>query len=420
MNKLEKENKWYKLDNAAKIFPPTTTYYDPKIFRFSVILTEKINVQDLKEALNITLEDFPIFRSVLKKGLFWYYLEESNIEPLIKKEDTSPCEKLSTNLLFEVTYYKNKINLEVYHALSDGSGCIAFFRVLISNYIKIHHQIINNEILNEASTYEKENDSFNQYHNTKHKVKLSKRKNAYQIKGSWYPEGKLKIITGITSTSKIKELAKKYNTTITGLLTSLLIKSMEDTMTLKEKKKEISITVPIDLRKHFKSKTVRNFFNVTNINYQFQKLNTPIEEIITVVNKELKESLEESVINTKMNRMIDLEHFFLIRLIPLFIKNMILKFSYKITRKKQTMGLSNVGIIHMPDFCKKYIDSFIVFNSTDAKELCICSYLDKISLGFSTHFINSEIEKNFFRLLKSYDLDIDIYANKIEGCEIDE
>lgn len=417
---MTKTNKWYKLDNAAKLFPPTTTYYDPKIFRFSVLLTENINVNNLNKALELTLEDFPIFKSVLKKGLFWYYLETSELKPIIEEENTSPCEKLNSELLFTVSYYKNKINLEVYHALSDGSGCIVFFRVLIYNYLKLTYNLKTDDTIINSSKYEKEIDSFKKYYNPKEKIKLPKTSSSYQLKGRWYPEGKLKIISGLTNTTKLKEIAKKHNTTITVLLISLLIKSTESLMSIKDKTKEISITVPIDLRNYFESNTVRNFFNVTNIHYKFTSDNTSLEEIITSVKKELQISLTPEVITTKMNRTLYLENFLLIRLIPLFIKNKVLKYSYKLSRRTQTMGLSNVGIISMPKECSKYIKSFFVFNSTDVKELCICSYEDKISLNFSTHFFNTEMEKNFFKLLKDYDLDIDIYSNEIEGCEDDE
>ena len=415
MIKLNKTDKWYKLDNAAKIFPPTTTFYDAKIFRFSVLLKDMVNPKSLNTALNKTLEDFPIFKSVLKKGLFWYYLEETNIKPIVREEKNSPCEKLNTSLLFEVTYYKNKINLEVYHALSDGAGCTSFFENLIFNYLKIKHKLKDNTILTTSSNYEKETDSFSKYYNPSNKYKRKKKENAYQLKGKWYPEGKLKIITGSTSTSKMKDIAKKYNTTITGLLISLVIKSMEDILSVKEKKKPISITVPIDLRKYFKSKTVRNFFNVTNITYKFTKSNTTLEEIVEEVNKKLKESLTKESISANMTNLIRLEHFFIIRLVPLFIKNKVMKYTYKLTRKKQTMGLSNVGKITLPLSCRSYIDKFIVMNSTDVLELCIISYEDEISMSFSSHFINSELEKNFFRLLKEYNLNITIYSNEIEG-----
>lgn len=268
MNRTEK---WYKLDNAAKIFPPTTTTYDPKIFRFSVLLKKKINKDNLQKALDTTLEDFPIFKSILKKGLFWYYLEEANIKAKVIEEKTSPCEKLNTPLLFEVSYFQNKINLEVYHALSDGAGCTTFLENLIYNYLKIEYQLKDNAILTKSSSYEKAIDSFSKYYNPKNKLKIKNKENAYQLKGRWYNEGKLRIITGSTNTNKIKEIAHQHQTTITGLLISLVIKSMEEILSIKDKKKPISITVPIDLRKYYKSETVRNFFNVTNIEYKFNK-----------------------------------------------------------------------------------------------------------------------------------------------------
>ena len=415
MINLNKQDKWYKLDNAAKIFPPTTSYYDPKIFRFSVLLKEKVNKENLQKATDKTLEEFPIYRSILKKGLFWYYLEETNSKGIVKEEKTSPCEKLSTPLLFEVTYYKNKINLEVYHALSDGSGCIPFLENLIYNYLKIEYKLKDNTILTKTSNDEKENDSFSKYYNPQNKMKVKSKEDAYQLKGKWYPEGKLKIITGSTSTKKLKDLAHQYNTTITGLLISLVIKSMEELLSIKDKRRPISITVPIDLRKHFKSETVRNFFNVTNISYKFTTNNPPLEEIIHEVNKELKNSLTKEAINDNMSKLIWLENFFLIRLIPLFIKNKVMKYGYKLTRKKQTMGLSNVGIFHLPNSCKPYVDKVMVINSTDALEVCVLSYENEICISFSSHFISSELEKNFFRTLKEYGLDITIYNNEIDG-----
>lgn len=413
---MDKKNNWYKLDNAAKLFPATTTSMDPKIFRFSCHLKEDINIKNLEKSLNLTLKEFPIFKSVLKKGLFWYYLEKSDITPKVSEEHTSPCEKLSSKLLFEVTYYKNKINLEVYHALSDGGGCIPFFETLIYNYLKLTYNIKEDIILNKSSKYEQETDSFKKYYDPKVKIKISKRPLAHQIKGYRYPEGKLKIIEGVTSTSKVKEVAHSYNTTITGLLCGLLIKSIEETMSIKEKNKEISITLPIDLRRHFKSNTIRNFFNVTNINYKCTN-NNSLEKIIEVVNNELKENLKPENISANMNRLIFLEKFLVIRLVPLFIKNPILKFSYDLTRSKQTIGLSNVGIINLPDECEKYIEFFSVFNSIEKSELCILSYKEKICFAFSSHYINSEIEKNFFRHLKSFNLDLDIYTNNLEGSE---
>lgn len=409
------KNKWYKLDNAAKIFPPTTSYYDPKIFRFSVILKEDINEKNLSEATLKTLEDFPTFTSILKKGIFWYYLEETNIKPIVKKETSSPCEKLNTDLLFEVTYYKNKINLEVYHALTDGTGCIVFFRSLIYNYLVLTYNLKEKAILNSSSNYEKEKDSFKKYVDHDIKVKNTKKPNAYNLRGAKYPEGKLNIITGTISTKKFIELAKKYNTTVTVLAASLIMKSIANTLNKNELKNPIAITVPIDLRKYFKSETIRNFFNVMHVNYNFSKNKNNLEDIITSIKDQFEKSLTKESVTNGMNRLAKLEEIFILRLIPLIIKNPILNLSYKITRKKQTLGLSNVGKITMPEVCNKYIENFIVMNSTDKMEMLICSYEDNLSISIASHFINNEIETNFFRSLKDLGFDIIISGNELNG-----
>ena len=102
-------SKWYRLDNAAKIFPPSRSKNDYKVFRFSVTLLEPVKVDILNKALDETLEEYPIFKSSLKKGIFWYYLEEVNKNYEVKMEDKSPCSKISNNNLFEVSVYKNRI-----------------------------------------------------------------------------------------------------------------------------------------------------------------------------------------------------------------------------------------------------------------------------------------------------------------------
>ena len=64
------EPKWIRLGNAAKIFPSTSSKKDPKVFRFSCELTEPVDGQTLQFALDQTMEKFPFYRSVLKRGYF--------------------------------------------------------------------------------------------------------------------------------------------------------------------------------------------------------------------------------------------------------------------------------------------------------------------------------------------------------------
>ena len=399
-------SKWYSLDNAAKIFPPSKSKKDPKIFRFSVTLFDEVKVDVLNKALNETLDEYPIFKSSLRKGIFWYYLEEVEKVYEVKKEDKWPCSKISNNNLFEVSVYKNRINLEVDHALTDGTGTLTFLKSLVANYLNNLYNIKNNEVINEGSIKEIKEDAFKKYKDSNFK-KVIKSKKAYRIKDEKYIDDRLKVIEGIVSVNDIKVKAKELDLTITEYLTSVLIKSIGE---LKSKsKKPIVITIPVNLRKYYPTYTVRNFFSVVNIDYSYNI--DSFKDITKNVKKSFKEKLDKENIKDKMNSMIKLEDIFIVRLIPVFIKDLVLKIACNIENKYQTMTLSNIGIINMPDIYKKYIDYFSVFTSTSKIQMCMCSYDDKMVISFSSKFVNSEIEKNFFKFLSKVGIDVIINTN---------
>lgn len=404
-------NKWYRLDNTAKIFPPAKNKYDSKIFRFSVSLKENIDKKILERALEINLEEYPIFKSILKRGFFWYYLEESNIKPIVDIENDRPCSKFQNGLLFQVSYYKKRINLEVNHALTDGTGTLMFLKSLVAYYLDLKYDINSASTINHASTKESSLDSFKKYKDGTIKKAITNSRVAYQIKDEKYPENRLKIIEGIVSVADIIKLAKKYDVTITVYLTSILIKSIGESMTLKERKKPIVIAIPVNLRNYYPSYTVRNFFSAVNISYDYH--GEDIKEILAQVKEDFKKNLDKENVTKKMNNMATLEDIFILRLIPIFIKDIVLKIAYSLTDKYHTMTLSNVGIITMPSEYQKYIDYFDVFISTSTMQLCMCSYLDKMLLSFTSQFINSEVEKNFFKYLTDEKIKVLINTNKI-------
>ena len=102
---------------------------------------------------------------MLKKGFFWYYLEESDIEPEVTLESSPICDYMDEDkLLFKVMYYKKRITVEVSHALTDGTGTLLFLRSLTANYLEIKHEIKDTEILDTSSTISKSDDSFSKYY----------------------------------------------------------------------------------------------------------------------------------------------------------------------------------------------------------------------------------------------------------------
>ena len=76
-------SKWRKLDNAALAFPLVTGKNDTRVFRFYCQLKEEVNGEILQAALDQTMEKYPLFQAVLRKGLFWFYLEHRDISCLL-------------------------------------------------------------------------------------------------------------------------------------------------------------------------------------------------------------------------------------------------------------------------------------------------------------------------------------------------
>ena len=163
-------SKWRKLDNAALAFPLVTGKDDTRVFRFYCELKEPVEEATLQAALDETMKRYPLFQAVLRKGLFWFYLERREIRPVVHPEKKPPCSRLyipdKKSLLFEVSYYQNRINFEVFHGLTDGTGAMHFLVELVQNYLILRHpaehlpKVEQEEVVTPG---DQEEDSFSQY-----------------------------------------------------------------------------------------------------------------------------------------------------------------------------------------------------------------------------------------------------------------
>ena len=406
------KNHWHKLDNVAKVFSMDQEN-NTNMFRYSVILKQNINKSILTKALQKSLETFKSYKVKLGSGLFWNYLEYNSKNPLVTKEDEIPCQhikfKRNNDYLFKVTYYKNKINLDVFHVLTDGAGALKFLKSIISNYLSLKYKL----------KYPKQTGNLlyqDQY--LKNYDKKIKTKNkyipAYQLPG--------KINKNINNTYhyiidilKIKKVCKENQVTITEYITALYIYAIYLSMYHKKVKKDIVITLPIDLRKYYKVDTLSNFFVCTNINANInQKAKTTFKDILNQVHYEFKEKLELDNIKSYLTRDVKLGTNIIIRLVPLPIKKTIMKLVFTIAGTTSTSTLSNVGIIDIENKYKKYIDNILVLvmpNKKEKMKCSICSYDSKLNITINSRIDDTKFEKTFFKLLETQITNIKLESN---------
>ena len=418
----EKKVKWARLDNASKIFPSTSNNRDTKVFRLACELYEDVDPSILQQALNMSLESFPLFRSVLRSGVFWYYFETSDIEPVVEKESTPVCapiyDKDRRNLLFRLFYFNKRINLEIFHALTDGSGVIWFMETLIYYYMTIRYKdVLPGEIpkINyKASISQKMDDSFEKNYTQKGKS-LMKTKlehvNAYHIRGTRVDESRTKLIEGAMSVKAVLNLVHQYDTTLTIFLTSLFFYSINKDMPSKLRRKPVVLSVPINLRQYFESSTARNFFSTMNIIYDFGTKSSELKEIIANVSESFKKGLTKEKMNVKLDQLMALEKNPFARVIPLPLKDFTLKMGNMVNDNRLTSSISNIGRLMMPPEFEPYIHQFSICVSARRPQIVLCSYGDRLVISFTSPFQETDIQRIFFQFLTKAGIEVEVSSN---------
>ena len=411
--------KWKRLDNTAKIFPSNSTRRDSKVFRFSCELNEEADPAVLQHALDKTLEEFPLFRSVMKKGLFWYYLEESTLEAAVSPEVLTPCAPLynrtARTLLFRVIYYRRRISLEVYHVLADGTGALQFFRTMLSYYLYEKHKEDFDgslpELVSESSWRQKEEDGFQKYYEKSKWPRLSWEPDAYCLRGERLAENRLGIIEGCMSLDAVLDCARSRSVTLTELMTAALIVAVHEGMSLRDSRKPVVITVPVNLRGYFPSASARNFFEVINIRYDFRRQENSMEAVLAHVKKQFEDNLKPEQMRSRMNRMCALEHSLAMRVVPLFLKDPVLRAANFLAERKATASFSNVGRVTLPKGMERYIRLFSVFAAPGMVQASACSFQKRYVVSFAGPFCSHELERAFFRRLAAMGIAVTITTN---------
>jgi hypothetical protein len=422
--KNKKENKlyWRRLDNSAKIFPISTGKKYSTVFRLSVVLKEKVEPKILEEAVNQVLEKYKNFKVRMKAGFFWYYLEHNSKPPIIEEEKDYPCKYIDSrhnnNYLFKVTYFENKINIDIFHSLTDGNSGTIFFKEIIYTYLEIMYP----EVLDDDERrirkieYDAE-DSYMKNYDKEAKSNASGKK-AYAIKGRKIKLGARSVIHEIIDLEALKKESKKYEATITQYLTAVLIYSIyQENYKKAHGKRPIKVCIPVNLKKYFPSKTMTNFFSYITVEAQMQKdnLNT-FDKILDFVKKDFNKRLAEEEIIKTMSTNVKIGNNPFIKIIPLALKKAIVRLSYIEIRKYTTITFSNIGRVGIIGKYQNYIDYFLMLIAPEPVEKIKCSsctFENKMVFTFTSILQDNSIEKRFYEFLKEKGIKIEIESNGV-------
>lgn len=417
-------NKWTRLDNAAIIFPSVAKAKNSTIYRISAVLNETILPVCLQKALNRTIRRYPMMTMRIHKGLFWRYMESSD-EPLrIKREEDYPChplqDKINRESLLKVFYYRRRISVEVFHAITDGSGALEFLKTLVYEYLRESGKNISPEGLVRTAASpvlpEEAEDSFHRCYIPGHPPKIRHSK-AYQITGTHFEPYGIHVTQGVVSASAIRKIAKQQGATMTEFILALLMymiyrQSSQD----REDQRPIKVTVPVNLRSFFPSQSLRNFFAITSVEISSRQEQS-LFKILCEVKEQTRKNIAKPFLQDVITRNINLEKIKIARFIPLLVKDWIVKNRYFYYNDKlRTCTLTNLGKIELPESMGPFVERMeLVFYPTVNNPLncAMCTVHDNLTISFSRTIRESRIIGDFFRYLaQEYQLEVKVYSNE--------
>lgn len=411
---------WYKVDNVAKVFLASANKRDTRCCRMTCTLNEDIDEHILNEALELAAAERPQYQVTIQRGFFWHYMESTDSKPVAVPENDRPCPDLYTyknfgKLHYLVSYYNNRINLDFFHAIADGNGAIEYLNLIVMHYLKLKHPEELHDFCFNTGTSDEElsQDSFEHFYEKKSSDKRNHpNRKAYHIMGSKLPNHQLKFMEVHMKASDVLAKSHEMDVSLSAYLGAKLMKAVYDTMPALLRNKPITISMPVNLRNYYPSQTSRNFFNSVFISKVLKPEET-LSDIASYYSKSLKECLTPEAVRERMNNYEKMERFFLVRMVPLFIKNPVVNIVTKQNNKKVTAVLSNLGKLTVPEEVNEYINSYAAYCSTNSLFVVVSTYKDDLVLGISSAFRNTQVLKNFITGISDEGIDVTLYANEI-------
>ncbi len=419
--------RWMKLDNAAKIYPAAKRRNWNNFFRISATLTEPVDVAVLRSALDVTARRFPSIAVRLRRGMFWYYLEQIPHSPAIQEEKSCPLAHAPFHEVrqcaFRVLVYHNRFAVEFFHALTDGTGGLTFFKTLLAEYLSQKYGLTipaGDGVLGrlEEPDAEELEDSFLRYAGN---VKASRKEaTAWHLTGTPEKDGFKDLVTLMIPAPVLKECAKAHGVTVTELLCAAMMQAIcqlqAEKVPQRSRRKPVKVLLPVNLRNLFPSKTLRNFASYITPEVDPRMGDYTFDEICAAVHHRMGLENNPQTMRAKFAANVASEQSPLLRVMPLFIKNLAMKAVFDTVGEcKSCLCLSNLGVVRLPEVMAPYVArmDFIIGVQAKAPHNCgVLTWNDTVYINCIRSIREPELELHFYRVLHQLGLPVKVESNQ--------
>ena len=419
--------RWMKLDNAAKIYPAAKRRNWNNFFRISATLTEPVDVAVLRSALDVTARRFPSIAVRLRRGMFWYYLEQIPHSPAIQEEKSCPLAHAPFHEVrqcaFRVLVYHNRFAVEFFHALTDGTGGLTFFKTLLAEYLSQKYGLTipaGDGVLGrlEEPDAEELEDSFLRYAGN---IKASRKEaTAWHLTGTPEKDGFKDLVTLMIPAPVLKECAKAHGVTVTELLCAAMMQAIcqlqAEKVPQRRLRKPVKVLLPVNLRNLFPSRSLRNFASYITPEIDPRTGDYTFSEICAAVHHRMGLENNTHTLRAKFAANVASEKSPVLKVMPLFIKNIAMKAVFNaVGERKSCLCLSNLGAVELPEVMAPYVRrvDFIIGVQAAAPHDCgVVSWNGTMYINCIRSIQEPELELHFYRVLHRLGLPVKVESNQ--------
>lgn len=469
---------WVRLDNASNIFLAARSDVDPKVFRISAEMDRDVNPRLLQKALDTTFDRYPLYSAVLRSGVFWYYLLDSDLRPTVMPELQHTCAAIyhpdRRTLLFRVVHHRRRITLEIFHALSDGTGALWFLSDLVAEYARLRYDDSGGGPVTSPTDALQEltADSFTRYFRRRRRIPLRRSfgteaesavlspygdpqhamsertgelpashqttedaveptqphrpsRLVRRVRGTRTPDNRPRLVELTVPAADVLALARAESASITMYLTALFFESIrrsDDGSQKRHRARErtFSASVPVNLRQFFPSTSARNFFATVRVEHTYGDGPDDVGTVARRLEAQFRPKASAEFLARKLRRLIRFERMVVLRIVPRVLKDVLLRLINWVNNRGLTVAVSNLGRVALPEPSESHVGRMLFHVSAVRPQFCAMSHGGMLTISFTSPFVETDHVREFARFLSAEGIDVRVAAARVTEDELEE
>lgn len=426
MQNNKRELRWMRLDNAALIFPASMRRKWSNAYRISFSFPEPVDPAVLQRAADRLMPRFPSIYVRLRRSTFWYFLEELPAPPQVREDACQPLIRMTRRdvktCAIRILYYRNRMAVEYFHAVTDGTGGMIFAKNLAAEYLRLRYGV---DIPNTCGVRDPDEpppaaeltDSFREHAGPVAAPRDDH--DVFRLRGTPEPDGFLHVTLGMTDSEWLRREAKRMHVTVTAYLTALLIRSILDIQAeevpLRRKRRPVKVQIPVNLRQLYGGETMRNFVAVANIGVNPRLGDYDFPELVQIVHHEMQLAITPKNMAAIFTPNVNDEKNAVLKIAPLFLKNIIMRMVFdSIGESVACLTLSNLGNVELPEAMRPYIErvEFVLGPQASAPyNASVTSWNGRCYINIVRNCQEPKLERRFFPALVREGCPVKIESN---------